>query len=58
MLGNERVVYREGKHKIGQWVLIAFPSSTHPFIKYFISDESDLAQVLSLHYKPLIVVIK
>lgn len=51
ILGDEKVFYRKGKHKIGQWVLIAFPSVTHPFIKYFISDELDLQITKELDYK-------
>ena len=56
ILGDELVKYRKGKHKIGQWVLIAFPSITHPFIKYFISNESDLQITNELHYKAPIIV--
>lgn len=55
-LGDELVKYRRGKHKVGQWVLIAFPSITHPFIKYFISNESDLQITKELHYKAPIIV--
>lgn len=54
-LGDKIVKYRRGKHKIGQWVLIRFPSNKYPFLKYFISDESDLAIVNEMSYKPPIV---